>query len=274
MDEIRIEELEIFAHHGVFQDEKNNGQIFYVNAILYLDLYPAGCTDDLTLSVHYGNVSLFIKDWLTEHTYDLLEKACETTAKEVLLAFDLIKKIKLEIRKPNAPIPMNFKSVSVCMERGWHKVYLSFGSNMGESKEIITDAIDKLSKDRENRMGKISDFIVTKPYGGVEQDDFLNGALEMETLYSPNELLARLHEIEKEAGRKRILHWGPRTLDLDILFYDKLIYEDEELIIPHIDLQNRDFVLTPMEQIAPWFRHPITGKTITEMKKQLMEEQI
>ena len=111
-------------------------------------------------------------------------------------------------------------------------------------------------------MGRASEWIVTKAYGGVEQEDFLNGVLEIETLLGPEALLEVLHEIEAAAGRERTVHWGPRTLDLDILFYDKLCYESEDLIIPHPDLENREFVLKPLCTIAPFLRHPATGKTM------------
>ena len=111
---------------------------------------------------------------------------------------------------------------------------------------------------------------MTKPYGGVEQDDFVNGAIALKTLLSPQELLEKLHEIEQHANRERIIHWGPRTLDLDIIFYDKLVYEDENLIIPHIDMQNRDFVLAPMNQIAPYLRHPVLNQTISQLLNTLL----
>ena len=97
-----------------------------------------------------------------------------------------------------------------------------------------------------------------KTLRGVEQEDFLNGCLELETLLTPQELLEELHRIEQEAGRERKIHWGPRTLDLDILFYDKELIETEDLIIPHVDLENRYFVLKPLAEIAPNFRHPMT----------------
>lgn len=270
MDEIRIENLEVFAHHGVFETEKQNGQQFYVNAVLYTDLRPAGLNDDLTLSTHYGEAALLIKEKLTEQVHDLIETAAERTVEAVLLQFPLVRAIDFELRKPDAPIPMNFESVSVKIYRGWHKTYIAFGSNMGDSERLITDAINALKADKRCKVTKISDTIRTKPYGGVEQDDFYNGVLEMDTLYSPTELLEKLHELEQEAGRERKVHWGPRTLDLDIIFYDKLLYEDDELCIPHMDMQNRDFVLKPMVQIAPCFRHPVYGKTMTELL-QLLE---
>ena len=110
------------------------------------------------------------------------------------------------------------------------------------------------------------------PYGGVEQDNFVNGMFEIRTLLTPEELLRELHKIETSEGRERKIHWGPRTLDLDILFYDKELIETEDLIIPHVDLENRYFVLKPLAEIAPNFRHPILKKTVTQMLEAVKEE--
>ena len=84
-----------------------------------------------------------------------------------------------------------------------------------------------------------------------------------------DELLDRLHDLEKAADRKRIIHWGPRTLDLDILFYDNEIIDTEDLHIPHIDMENRDFVLKPMVEIAPYYRHPILNQTMEQLLNKL-----
>lgn len=268
-DEIRIENLEIFAHHGVFPEEKVNGQNFYVNATLYTDLRPAGVKDDLTLSTHYGEVSLFIREKMTERAYDLIETAAEKTTEAVLLQFPLIWAVDFELRKPNAPIPVPFESVSVKIHRGWHKAYIAFGSNMGESLRYIEEAVTALKADVKSRVVKISEIIKTKPYGVLEQADFYNGVLEMDTLYTPGELLEKLHVLEQAAGRERKIHWGPRTLDLDIIFYDRLVYEDDRLCIPHADMQNRDFVIKPMAELAPYFRHPVYGRTMQEIWQQL-----
>ena len=117
---------------------------------------------------------------------------------------------------------------------------------------------------------KVSGYLVTEPYGGVEQDEFLNGVLKLRTLLTPEELLDRLHELEAAANRERIIHWGPRTLDLDILFYDNEIIDTPDLHIPHIDMENRDFVLKPMDEIAPYYRHPVLNKTIHQLLNELL----
>ena len=268
-DEIHIDDLEVYAHHGVFPEEKEKGQLFYVNLVLYTDTRRAGQQDDLTLSTHYGEVCHLVTKWMQEHTYDLIETVAETVAQQVLLHYPLIQALDVEIRKPQAPIGLPFGSVSVKIFRGWHQVYIALGANMGDREKYLQMGVDAM-KDREDiRLKKVSSWRRTAPYGGVEQEDFLNGVMEIQTLLPPSELLDYLHEIEQRAERKREIRWGPRTLDMDILLYDNLVVESEELIIPHVDMQNRDFVLGPMSEIAPWVRHPVLGLTMEQLYARL-----
>lgn len=267
MDEIRIRELEVYAHHGVYEEETRQGQPFYVNATLYTDTRKAGKTDELEDSTHYGEVCHLITRVMQENTWKLIEAVAENVAEEILLTYPLVQRVSLEIRKPQAPIGLPFGSVSIAIERGWHKVYVAFGSNLGDKEQHIRNAIGRMKAHPHIMVQCVSDFIATEPYGGVEQPEFLNGVMAIETLLTPQELLEFLHEVEKAEGRERKIHWGPRTLDLDILLYDNLIYEDENLVIPHVDMQNRDFVLIPMAQIAPNLRHPVYKKTMLELSR-------
>ncbi len=269
MDQIKIENLEIYAYHGVFSEEKEKGQHFYINSTLDTDLRKAGKTDDLTASTHYGEVALLLHQKMTEQSYDLIERAAEVCAEAVLLRFPLVRSITLELRKPEAPIPLPFESVSVVIRRGWKKSYIALGSNMGDSKGHLDGAVEALRSDEHIRVLKVADYMVTKPYGGVAQDDFLNGAVEIETLYTPEELLDRLHEIEAAHDRERIIRWGPRTLDLDILLYEDVVMDTPELTIPHKDMHNREFVLKPLVQIAPYEKHPVLERPIAELMKEL-----
>ena len=265
LDEIRIEDLEVFANHGVFPEENVLGQKFLVSAVLYTDTRRAGRTDDLTASIHYGEVCAFIDRYLREHTFKLLERAAESLAEELLLNTQNLRKVRIEIKKPWAPVGLPLKTVSVSIEREWHDVIIALGSNMGDREGYLNGAVEKLNAVRGCRVKKVSDFIETPPYGVTDQADFLNGCLEMETLMYPHELLDELHRIEKEAGRERIIRWGPRTLDLDIIFYDDMILQDDDLCIPHVEMHKREFVLKPLCGIAPYKRHPVTVKTVREM---------
>lgn len=268
-DEIRIELLEVYAYHGVFPEERRKGQPFLVNAVLYTSAREAGKTDQLGDSTDYGDVCRFVTEWMENNTCNLIEAVAERLAREILLRYDLVCGIDLEIRKPEAPIEQPFGCVSVKIHREWHRAYLGVGSNMGDRRQYIQDGIQALREHPLINVRRVTDLITTKPYGGVEQEDFLNGAIEVETLLAPHELLDALHEIEAAADRVRELRWGPRTLDLDILFYDKLVYEDSDLVIPHQDMENRSFVLEPLRMLAPNYRHPILGKTVAQLSEQL-----
>ena len=271
-DKIKIQNLEVFANHGVFPEETALGQKFVVSAIMYTETRTAGLTDDLSASINYGEVSHMITDFLQKNTYKLLEAAVENLAEMLLLSLPLLKKITLRIEKPWAPVSLPLKTVAVEITRGWHTAFIAFGSNMGDKKKYLDDAIQGLRDMKEIVVEKVSEYLVTEPYGGVEQDEFLNGVLRVRTLLSPEDLLDRLHILEQAADRKRIVHWGPRTLDLDILLYDNEIIDTEELHVPHIDMENRDFVLKPMVEIAPYFRHPVLNQTMSQLLKKLDEK--
>ena len=269
LDEIRIEDLEVFANHGVFPEENTLGQKFVISVVLYTDTRQAGKSDDLTASIHYGEVSEFITAFLKKNTYKLLERAAEELAEALLIKWERIERVSVEIKKPWAPIQLPLKTVSVKIERGWHTAYLALGSNIGDSKAFLDEAVKALDELPTSSVEKVSKYLVTPPYGVTDQPDFLNGCLKLRTLLYPQELLREMNRIEKEAGRERIIHWGPRTLDLDLIFYDDLILEEDDLCIPHVEMHKRKFVLEPLEEIAPYKRHPSNGKTVREMLEEL-----
>ena len=270
MDKIEIKNLEIFANHGVFPEENVLGQKFVISATLYTDTRKAGLTDELTASIHYGEVSHMITKFTQEHTYKLLETLAENLCQMLLQELPLLKMITLRVEKPWAPVGLPLETAAVEITRGWHTAYVAFGSNLGDKKKFLDDGIQGLRTTPSCEVEAVSEYLVTEPYGGVEQDEFLNGVLKLRTLLTPEELLDRLHELEAAANRERIIHWGPRTLDLDILFYDNEIIDTPDLHIPHIDMENRDFVLKPMDEIAPYYRHPVLNKTIHQLLNELL----
>lgn len=274
MDRIYIKKLEFFAKHGVFPEENILGQKFLISAVLHTDIREAGKTDDLTKSIHYGEVSHMMKEYLEGHTFSLLERAVETLAEKMLLEIPGLEEVELEMEKPWAPIGLPLETVSVFVRRKWHTAYIALGSNMGDREGYLQMAIDSIGQEKGCQVKKISSFIRTAPYGGVKQEDFLNGCAQIRTLLTPQELLETLQGIEKQAGRERKVHWGPRTLDLDIIFYDREVVEEENLQIPHIEMAKRDFVLIPLREIAPFLRHPITGKTVGEMAEELTQHYV
>ena len=160
---------------------------------------------------------------------------------------------------------MHLETVSVEIKRKRHRVYIALGSNIGEREEYLRTAVSELDNAYGCHVAQVSGFRNTAPYGVTDQEDFLNACLELETLLPPRELLVLLHEIEKKAGRVREKRWGPRTLDLDIIFFDDAVISDAGLRIPHVDMQNRDFVLAPLCEIAPDMLHPLIKKSVAEL---------
>ncbi len=275
MDEIRIENLKVFANHGVLQSEKKEGQYFYINAVIELPMGRAGMSDDLNDTVSYAELCEVMVKEMQAGSYDLIEAATRHLIVHILSNYKMIKRITIEMRKPDAPINANFESVSVKMSRGRHKVFIAYGSSMGyemagkvlESPEIIGGAVKLLSDDPEIEIIKKSSDIVTEPYGGVAKNKFYNGMLMAETFYEPEELLDCLHSVEQGFGRTREVHWGDRTLDLDIIYYDHDVIDTDRLSVPHPDMQNRDFVLEPLNELAPGMVHPILHMTTEQLLK-------
>lgn len=269
MDCIRIKDLEVFGYHGAKPEENVLGQKFVLDVKMYTDTRKAGLTDDLTKSIHYGHASKKIEKFVRENTYQLIETLAEKLAEFLLKDTENLWKVDVVVKKPWAPIKLPVDTVSVGITRSWHKAVLSIGSNLGDRENFLNMALSGLEKDSSIRNIKKSDFIETKAYGKTDQPDFLNGCVTLETLYTPEELLELLHQIEQFAHRERKEHWGPRTLDMDILLYDDLVMESDDLIIPHIDMENRKFVLEPLCQILPNKRHPVLKKTIKQLLMEL-----
>ena len=140
---------------------------------------------------------------------------------------------------------------------------------MGHRIENINQAINAIEAQDDTRVVHVSSLIETKPYGGVVQDDFLNGCIAIDTLKEPEELLDFLMDVEAQAGRVRTIHWGPRTLDVDIVLYDDEIVADSNLFIPHREMHKREFVLEPLVQIAPYAINPISKKTAEQLLDEL-----
>ncbi len=271
MDRIRIENLEVYCHHGLLREETVLGQKFLVSLDLYTDTREAGRSDDLSCSIDYAEVSHFVDKKMKERNFKLIEAAAEQLAADILGEFPLVQKICVELKKPWAPILLPLEHVSVSIVRQWTGVYLSVGSNVGNREGQIREAVEQLSQCSHIRKVRMSELIETRPYGYQEQGDFLNGAIALETTFSPEELLGFLHGVEKAGHRERTVRWGPRTIDLDIIFFGDEVVDREDLVIPHRDMHRREFVLEPLAEIAPWQKHPVFHKTVYELLWELRD---
>ena len=269
MDKIYIKDLEVYAHHGVFQEEKKLGQRFLISLELSLSLREAGTTDDITKTVHYGELCQLVEEEFKKESYDLIEKATEKIAEFILLKYDLVQRVVVNVKKPWAPIGKPIKYVAVEVDRSWHTSYIGVGGNMGDKEKNIKGALELINNSYHSKITKTSKFYKTSPVGYLEQEDFLNCAIEVKTLLNPLELVHFLLSIEVVFKRERIIRWGPRTLDLDVLLYDNIISSLDEIILPHPRMQERMFVLEPLCDIAPYVIHPILNKPIIQIKASL-----
>jgi 2-amino-4-hydroxy-6-hydroxymethyldihydropteridine diphosphokinase len=143
-------------------------------------------------------------------------------------------------------------------------VYLLIGGNMGDRMEYLQLATNAIHQ-QAGRIISRSAIYETEAWGLTNQDKFLNQALCIETLLSAKELLQTLLQIEQDLGRKRETRYGPRIIDIDILFYGQEIIREPHLKIPHPEIQNRRFALQCLDDIAPEFRHPVLHKTIAQL---------
>jgi 2-amino-4-hydroxy-6-hydroxymethyldihydropteridine diphosphokinase len=151
------------------------------------------------------------------------------------------------------------------------QAYIGFGSNLGNRLNNCKNAIAALGALPLCSLVKTSSFYETSPVGLVEQPAFINGVVLLETAEDAHWLLRQMLEIEKTFGRVRTLRWGPRSIDLDLLFFDDQIINTPELSVPHPFLHERRFVLEPLNELAPSFRHPTLGKSVADLLRDLKD---
>lgn len=152
-----------------------------------------------------------------------------------------------------------------------NSTYLLLGSNMGNSTELLSKAIEQI----ENKIGPLllsSNLYATAAWGNTSQPDFLNQVIKIATHLAAAETLAIILSIEKNMGRIRTTKNAPRIIDIDILFFNNEIINQSDLIVPHPEIQNRRFVLTPLQEIAPQMIHPVLNKTIEQLLSQCPDQ--
>ncbi len=155
-----------------------------------------------------------------------------------------------------------------------NKAYLSLGSNIENKALYLARAVGALIADEKCEVIDCSSIYETSPYGKKDQENFLNSVIFISSDYSVQDLLKRIKEVEIEVGRTNFERWGPREIDIDILLYNDLVYADEKLSIPHIELTERDFFIEPLLEINPDAMHPAFNISLRELAIESAEKYI
>ncbi|MFM8528078.1 MAG: 2-amino-4-hydroxy-6-hydroxymethyldihydropteridine diphosphokinase [Ilumatobacteraceae bacterium] len=254
-DRIIIDGLRVVSVVGGLEHEREAPQPLRIDVEMHVDLHDAGLSDDLTETVHYGEVCLRLTEVARASSDQLLERLAQRMA-ETVLEFTRVAAVDLTLTKLRPPIPVDVQSSAVRIHRvrtslsrlAAHRASIALGTNLGDRVAHLRFAIERFGES----LVRQSQVFETDPIGGPEnQGAYLNMVAEIETELDPYALLRWLHRIEADAGRVRNVHWGPRTLDLDLLFFDDVVIEGGNLAVPHPRYAERRFVLAPLSEVAP-----------------------
>lgn len=268
-DKILLNQMQFYGYHGALPEERRLGQRFSVDLELETDLFRAGQTDDLSQTVNYADVFSRVQTIVEKQSFQLIETVAEKIAADLLHAFPRIDACRVKVIKPDPPIEGHYASVAAVVERRRITAYLGLGSNMGDRAFFLEQSLDRLNELPNVQVGRCSSIYETAPYGPVTQDNFLNMAAEVMTTQPANALLAAIQKIELDLQRKRGLHWGPRTIDIDILTFGQQISRTEALALPHPEIARRGFVLKPLAEIASHLVLPGDNCSIIERWQSL-----
>lgn len=260
MDQIRLTGVRAVGKHGVLDFEHERAQTFVVDATLFLDLAPAGHSDDLRDTVDYGAIAKGIVAIIEGEHVDLIEKLADRIA-SMILEYPAVAQTQVTVHKPSAPIVVPFDDVSVTVERSRettsaasqvHHAIIAMGGNQGDVAATLRDAVRSIDGLASTQVTGVSPLYRTDAWGMPDgTPDFYNAVVSVTTKLSAMELLRGLQRIEVEHGRVRTDHWTSRTLDLDIIDFDGQSNDDPDLTLPHPRAWQRAFVLGPWLALEP-----------------------
>ena len=269
MDKILVNDLEVFGSHGANQRVDK----FLISAELTLNLKTAGDTDRISKTINYVDLCSDIEKFCSGLDHKLIESSAEDLASHILLNYISVRHVILTIKMISIPKGKKIAYTGIVIEREWHTAFIGVGSNLGERYKNILSAEKEINNSDNCKVVGISKIYETEPFGYLDQDRFLNCVFEVKTLLTPLQFINSLLEIEKLLKRERVVRWGPRTIDLDILFYDDIITSFEEAVIPHPRMHERMFVLKPLCDLAPYYVHPVINERCYRIAEELKPEQ-
>lgn len=256
LDRIEVDGIRAWGRHGVLPAEQELGQQFVVDVCLHVSTAPAGRTDDLSRTVNYAEVAGAVHEEIGTGSHQLIETLAERIAQRVLrgIGHPLVRRVGVTVHKPAAPVGLPVGDVRVVIERDAEPVsaVLALGTNLGDRAAYLAAARDLLAATDGVDLEWVGPVLETAPVGGPQdQGAFLNTVLGVTTDLGPFDLLEVCRLAERQAGRERLVRWGPRTLDVDVITYGDLISDDPELTLPHPRAGERAFVLAPWHHVRP-----------------------
>jgi len=274
---IQIKDLRLFGYHGVREKEKKEGQYFIFNIDISIDSSTVK-SDDLSETINYSEIIRTIKHINNSQRFDLLETFSNVIASKIMKAYPQVEKVSVNISKPKPPIDEKLSGVGVgfftesekkaadmiIVQRP--KVYLCLGSNIGDREANLRNAVSMLNKSSFLEIIQISSIYETEPMHVKEQGPFYNIVLSLEltNTIDPFVLMGYLKSVEYSLGRKKDkIRFGPRIIDIDILYFQDIKIESDFLTIPHKSITQRRFVLVPLSEISPYFE--IAGVNIRKL---------
>jgi dihydroneopterin aldolase/2-amino-4-hydroxy-6-hydroxymethyldihydropteridine diphosphokinase len=284
LDQIRLLGVSARGRHGVLATERLDGQDFVVDAVLHLDVGKAAATDDLAATVDYGVLATRIADIVRGEPVDLIETLAHRLAAACLEPAG-VQAVDITVHKPRAPIRERFADVAVAVRRerlpeperlvdepaesrsrssSAVSAVLALGANLGDRLGTLRRAVAELEALPGVRVDGVSPVVETAPVGRPDQPDYMNAVVLITTDLPAHELLRAVQGIEADHGRERMVRWGPRTLDVDVIRYGDQLSDDPGLTLPHPRAAQRAFVLAPWLAADPraWLPGPAGRRPI------------
>lgn len=271
MDFIKIKDLEVYANHGLFEEENKLGQKFLISAEIGMSFRDCAIEKNLDMSIDYGKLSHELYDLFKKETEDLIETLAYKMTKFIFDKYEMAETVDITIKKPWAPINLPLDTASIRCKKKRRDYYIGIGTNLGDREGYIKGALEKMEEAGLKVLEKAS-IIETKAWGKTDQGDFLNTVVKVSSYEDPHDLLHILQKIEIDLDRVRHEKWGARTIDLDILFIDREIHYTDELIVPHPYIAEREFVLESLNELMPNYFHPILNKKINRLYEEVKDE--
>lgn len=268
-DRIFIEGMIFMTLIGVLEHEKVQPQRVIVDLSLSVMPIQATRTDRLEQTISYATAYERISQIIQTEHFGLVERLAGCIAEQLLLDHESLMAVTVTIRKPEAPLPGPFASAGITITRVrgdyglMSQADLSLGTNLGDRLEILRQAVQFLAGHPEIELVAISSVYETTPVGLIDQPDFLNLVARIRTTLDPFSLLFYCQSLEVRFGRERLVHWGPRTLDIDLLTYGHLMTQSAQLTVPHPRMQEREFVQIPLRELETGLAQPTPAVRFT-----------